>query len=522
MLLASIALLGAVAVTQAGASDPGALLDVSIRVDGAADSQFSYGLASSSGFRVFALSPEDRPGVVAVVGGHGRTAAIRGKAGLTVLFFLHFYQSRQMFLELQILNDSIEDPPGKVSAEWTVTMGGAVLSDGKGDFADETGLTLFGGRVLPAPRVDLLAELLATMPEPGGIAGVPASGKKLGDPDSIKNTHQTGSPRNRWIAIEAARFLATEDAGHIDRMFDFVAAQGRRPYHLSEPSGAPFLFANYPTAHFIEGKPELKAHRETFGRMSLPPTAFATGGRNGWDHEHMNVEEFYASYVLTGSRVARRELVLIAEQLLSTRYVKDAGQHQHSARAFGWVARLLIRAGQATGETRYRDGVRRMMGSLKEHWQPSGAYKALVPQEPRGDHMPTERWESPFHVAVATSALALYDRVYPGDVDATELLFFCADLLVDQGYSPTNGGFYYDYSVESGNKNGDGKQTKGVALWIASPLVEAAWAAPADKKAKYLEPARRLWDANRIEAWGKPSSDIYWRWFLPAAKEFGS
>lgn len=523
MQLLAIALAG---VLAAQAPDPTAasapILDVTVSVQGAGESRFTYGLTASSGVRVFALSTEGRPGIQAVVGGHGRTASVGGKSGLTFLFFLHFREDRSMFLEAQLLNDAIAAPPGRVQAAWDVALQGKSVASGKQAFADETGVTIFAGGARPAPRSDLVAGLLATMPSPPtGIRGVPSPGRRAGDADPVRNTHQTGSPRNRWIAVEAARFLASNDEGHLERLLDFVAAQARRPYHLSEANGEPFLQSKYPTAAFIEGKPELRAHRETFGRMALPKAAFDAGGFNGWDHEHMNVEELYAAYALLGSRVARRELVLIAEQLLSTRYVKDEGQHQHSARAFGWVARLMVRAAQATGEPRYREGVRRMMGSLKKHWQPDGAYKALVPQDPRGDHMPDERWESPFHVAVATSALALHLRQFPDDAVARELLTFCGDLLVDQGYSAKNGGFYYDYSVESARKNGDGKQTKGVALWICAPLVEVAWAQPADARQKYLAPARRLWNANRTEDWGKPADDVYWRWFLPAVKEFG-
>ncbi|MFG0319455.1 MAG: hypothetical protein ACF8XB_19450 [Planctomycetota bacterium JB042] len=519
-LLVSTLLLGALLpAVRAQSSAP--LLAATVRVEGGGETRFEYGTTGSTGLRAFALDTEGRPGVAAVVGGHGRTGPIGGKSGLTFLFFLHFHDDRSVFLEAQLLNDAIDDPPGKVAAAWEVSLQGREVAKGNGRFADETGVTIFAGTTRAAPRADLVAELLSTMPAPGTIRGAPPPGPKADDPDPVRNTHQTGSPRNAWVAVDAARFLSTGEAGHLERLLDFVAAQARRPYHLSEANGEPFLFERHPTAAFIEGKPELRSHRATFGRMQLPPAAFDAGGFNGWDHEHMNVEELYAAYVLLGSRVARRELVLIAEQLLSTRYVKDEGQHQHSARAFGWVARLLVRAAQATGEPRYRAGVRRMMGSLKAHWQPNGAYKALVAQEPRGDHMPDQRWESPFHVAVATSALALHLRVFPDDAEARELLRFCGDLLVDQGYSPRNGGFFYDYSVESSAKNGDGKQTKGVALWICAPLVEVAWAVPEGERAKYLAPARRLWDANRVEDWGKPSHDIYWRWFLPAAKEFG-
>ncbi|MBI4881116.1 MAG: hypothetical protein HY812_15880 [Planctomycetes bacterium] len=504
----------------AGAS-PGALVRFAVQVQGAAPAVMSYGLDGSQGLIVYALSPEGRPGVAAVIGGYGRSAGAEGKAGLSVLFFVHFYADGKAFLEAQILNDAIEDAPGFVTASYEVTFQGGVIAQGTAEFADQTGIGVLGGTLRYAPRNDLLERYAAQLPDPKSLSGIGRQdAEKSSDPDPVKGTHQTGSPRNRYVAVQAAKYLFTQDERYLARLMDFVLAQAWRPYHLSEKTGEPFLHEKHPEAVMFEGRPVLKPNLETFGRMLMSPAQSRASDRNGWDHEHMNVEELYAAYVLCGSRVARRDLVLIAEELLSTPYVREEGKHQHSARAFGWVARMLVRAYQATGEARYLAAVRRMMASLRAYWRPDGPFPFLVAQEPRNDHMPDQRFESPFMVAVAASAIALYVREKPDDAEALKLLEFCGDLLVDQGYSAEKGGFYYDYSVESSKKTGDGSATSGVVLFIASPLVEVAELLPPEKREKYLAPARRIYTANRQEEWGKPGSQEFFRWFLRAAKEF--
>ncbi|MEE3326860.1 MAG: hypothetical protein VX252_05975 [Myxococcota bacterium] len=497
------------------------LVQATVKVEGSLPKRFSYGFGQTEGWEVYAFSTEEREGLVALIGGYGRTPDIGEKSGLSVLFFLHFYANRTAFLELQILNDAMDNPPGAVNVDYEVRFRGDVVASGTRRMADETGLGFTGGEPFFAPREDLWEKYLSQMPLAGSVHGISRTdAEKKEDPDEVRNTHQSGSPRNRWASIEASKYAQTGDDRYLARLMDFVMAQARRPYHLSEKNGEPFLFSKYPDARFIEGKPEKRAYLETFGRILLEDSDFDNGGYNGWDHEHMNVEELYAAYVMLGSRIARRELVLIAEELLSTRYVKDEGKHQHSARAFGWNARALIRAWQATGEERYRNAVRRMMDSLRAHWSPAGAYRTLIAQKPRNDHMPDQMWESPFMVAVATSTIALYLREEGEDEEARELLKFCGDLLVERGYSPAGGGFYYDYSAESSDKTGDGTKTRGVVFYIVSPLVDVAEFVPENERQKYLTPAKRMFDLNKNEPWGSPASDVYHRWFLKAAREF--
>lgn len=123
-------------------------------------------------------------------------------------------------------------------------------------------------------------------------------------------------------------------------------------------------------------------------------------------------------------------------------------------------------------------------------------------------------------VSVAASAIALYLQVVPADEGARQLLKFCGDLIVDQGYSPTNGGFYYDYSVDSGKKGGDGASIDGVAIWIPSALVEVASEMPEEEREKYLAPARTVFEKQMAQDWSKPTKPYFHSWLLRAAREF--
>ncbi len=496
-----------------------------IGVKGADPATIDVTLRGMRGGQAYVLGNEGRPGVTAVIGGFARTPGVGGKAGVSFLFFLHRYEGGLFFLEAQILNDAMRDAPGKVEVNWKIELASAVVAEGSKELPDQTGVMIVAGKPRFAPRSDLLAQYVRGLPSPASMGGVPrddADPKPDADPNP--NTHAPGSPRNRYVAHDAAKFLFTQDPRYLERLMDFVAAQARRPYHLSEATGEPFYQSRYPEAYFVEGHPELKTYRETFGRILMTDADRDTGNMNGWDHEHMDVEELYAAYMLIGSRVARREIVLIAEELMSTRYVREERKFQHSARAFGWCARALVRAYQVTGARRYLDGVKRMMASVEAHCIKDGPYPGLVPQDPKDDHLKNERWESPFMVAVAASALALYHDVEPNDPQALEMLEFCGDLLVNRGWSDSANGFFYNYSLDSsGHGENAYAQTNGVATWICSPLVEIAAALPpekAEKKERYLSVAKRLFDKNREDQIAVPTHDYFYRWFLRAQKEF--
>jgi len=498
-----------------------AFIEVEVELAGAEKTSFSYGFAGSEGWTVYLQSTEGRQGLSAVVGGYGRSAGPEGKSGLTVLFFIYFFDNSESLVEVQILNDALTQPAGRIEADYKVTYLGKVLGEGRHAFPDQAGLAFWSGKPRFAPRLDLWTKYTDQLPGAGMITGLPdESAARKADPDPVRDAGAAGGPRNQYVAAEASRYLYTQDGGYLEQLLDFVVAQARRPYHLTGEQGEPFFHSEHPEAAFVNGRPEPLVYQETFGRVALTSAQLDSDGYTGWAADSLDVEELYAAYLLAGSRLARRELVLIAEELLCTDEVREKNHPQGSAQRFGWTARALVRAYQATGERAYMDGVRRMLESLRQRRIVDGPSRALVPQDPDPRYFAAERFERPAMVAVAASAIALYLREARSDADARELLEFCGDLIVDQGFNQDGGGFYEAYSVQSEARAGDGMANAGEVLMIPSALVEIAEFAPDEKREKYLAPARRIFTLNQMQRFGQPSSLEFHRWLLRAAKEF--
>ena len=484
--------------------------------------KFTFGVDKVSGVKAVALTHEGRPGLGAVIAGHAETLGPGGRSGMTLLFFVYIYSDGGTFVEAQLLNDAIDSPPGRLRARYEFRHRGEVMGRSDGHtFHDQTGVCHVGGDVRSVPRHDLLTRYVAGLP-PIVLSDSRIDTSDAGpreDPDPTP-AGAGGWERNRYHAVEAVKFLFTRDARYLERLVDFAAAQARRPYHLSEKNGEPFLAARYPDVQIVGGRPALRIADDPLGRDELEEEQRSGGAHDGWDPAFLTVEELYAAYVLSGSRVARREMVLIAEGLLTTPAVQERGQRHESARTFGWIARTLVHAYRATGAVRYLDAVQRMMVGLDDHRIVKGNRPALVPQSPSEDGLPDGRWESPFHVAIAAAGLAMYLEERPDDELARELLVFCGDLLVDRGFEPKRGGFYDAYGIDRNDRVGNGRRIGGEAMMICAPLLHVTDHVPEESRARYADAARRLYEANRQERRARIESDQFFRWFLRAARDF--
>ena len=87
-----------------------------------------------------------------------------------------------------------------------VECDGKVVAEGKGMLFDECGVAFHSGAPRFAPRTDLWNKYLASLPAPEKVSGLDRSdAEPKADPDPTPNTHQAGSPRNRYYAVEAAK-----------------------------------------------------------------------------------------------------------------------------------------------------------------------------------------------------------------------------------------------------------------------------------------------------------------------------
>lgn len=492
----------------------GAFLEIELGVGGAAPVTLSYGYEGATGLRVFSFGNEGRPGVAAVIGGTGRTPGPNGQSGVGILFFIHLFEDARSFVEVQLLNDAMVEPPGRVAVTYRLSHLGELFAEGSTELLDQTGLHFSGGTPRFAPRQGLQDAYLRHLPDLKQFGAAPPVAAA---------PFEVPLPPQRSAA--ALRFLAAgdpEDAAALRALLDGVRRSSERPFHLSRPNGEPFFQRQHPEAYFVAGRPEMKPYRETFDRILMIPDQLGNLGEPGWDAERLDGEELYAAYALLGSRLARRELVLLAEELLATAMVREELRQVPSAAEFAAAARLLVRAFQASGQDRYLDGVRRMLASLESYRVTAEPFRALAPRRPpaSGGDLGAEAFERTADVAAAALAIALFLEQSPGDRRALALLEFCGDLIVEQGTPKEGNGFYDAYSIESQARSGSGAALEGAAIVIPAALVAVARSLPETSREKYLAPARRAYQSVREEPWARPGTDLYWHHLATVAYLF--
>jgi hypothetical protein len=288
---------------------------------------------------------------------------------------------------------------------------------------------------------------------------------------NAKNTHQSGSPRNRLsVFLEAVQ---SGDAGL------FRWAQSRawhamdlRPYHIDG-----FDADEHPKANLYEGIPhsnEAPARRlgrsEMAGRFPEWKTGLPAKGHgyNGFDPEHMTLDDVYECWLLTGSWPALSALRSAGEAMLTWKELVPDGTI-HSSRTFGWTLRALVQVFRATGEARYLEAARRYVARADDE-RGKGDVKYLRSNKPDGRHIADKAWDDPWMVAVALHGLAAYwqetgdERVPPMLFDLTE---FCLSAYRGTGFLP-------DVPLDGSPIPGEA-QSMGTSSWVPGGLAAAAF-----------------------------------------------
>ncbi|GJM21806.1 MAG: hypothetical protein DHS20C15_17210 [Planctomycetota bacterium] len=289
---------------------------------------------------------------------------------------------------------------------------------------------------------------------------------------SAKNTHQTGSPRNRLSV-----FLEALQTGRAD-LFRWNMARARhamdmRPYHIQG-----FSADEFPDANLYEGVPhwnERPAIRLGRSEMSARFVNYKHGlpekghGYNGFDPEHMALDDVYEAYLLTGSWQALDALQSAGEAMLTWWEVKPGGK-SFSSRSFGWTLRALIQVHRATGDPRILDAARRIVHRQNES-RGQGDTKWFIKQKPDGRHLADKEWDSPWMVAIALHGLAAYfhetaDPIVPPL--AADLSDFCLSALRGPVFMP-------DIPIDGSEIPVEDQEVMGVSLWVPGGLAAAAF-----------------------------------------------
>ncbi|HTE06744.1 MAG TPA: hypothetical protein VK824_11145, partial [Planctomycetota bacterium] len=287
-----------------------------------------------------------------------------------------------------------------------------------------------------------------------------------------RSTHTSGSPRNLLSA-----YLEFVQTGRAEL---FARAQARafhamdlRPFHIRG-----FLASEHPAANLYEGTPHVnEPPGNRLGRSGMDARfpEYKTGlppeghGYNGFDSEHMTLDDISECWLLTGDWVAHDALVSAGEAMLTWHTVQPGGD-LWAARNIGWTLRALVQVFRATGERRYLDAAADMVKRADAE-RGHGAVKYLRKGAPDPRHIADAASEAPWMVAIAIHGLCAYfaetaDPVVPPMVK--DLVSF-----VMAGYR--GDGWVSDLPTDGPLTGGKVWDKLGTSLWIPGALGAAAF-----------------------------------------------
>ncbi|MGQ0554298.1 MAG: hypothetical protein ACT4PU_13905 [Planctomycetota bacterium] len=344
-----------------------------------------------------------------------------------------------------------------------------------------------------------------------------------------KSTRVSGSPRNRlsvWLeAVQSGR----SDLWELARARAFHAMD-LRPYHLHG-----FRAADFPKANLNEGLPhENEPPENRLGRTGLAQRfpEWKSGlpakghGYNGFDPEHMTLDDVYECWLLTGSWAALDALRSAGEAMLTWRYVLPEGR-LHSARVVGWTLRALVQVHRATGEAHYLETAARLV-ERADRERGRGDVPYLVRMKPDARHLADREYESPWMVAVAVHGLCAYYAATGGKAnDAAGAAHAEASapsgdprvppMLADLSRFLMAGwrgnGFVADLPVEGALDGGTAQEPLGTSQWVPGALAAAAFVTGDHRPVDRIYPYYRQLAARSKSPVAFGSSD--WHWWQP-------
>lgn len=292
----------------------------------------------------------------------------------------------------------------------------------------------------------------------------------------VKDTHNTGSPRNALCSDGVLRSLQTGYREWFDLTWEKVFQHALRPIVRG------IRASDHPDLLLYEGMPHPK-WKDRLGREARPDPFFerfrdgpaggylqATHGWNGFDQEHFSIDDLYAAHLLTGDPWLRFELESIGQALLTYPFAKQPVS-LHTSRGDGWVLRGLCLLYRALGDERYLEAARSLVEGMDAE-RSKGARKWLHSNGPDPRHLADHPFEIPWQVSIAINGLAAYHRISK-DPLAKTIAIDAADFLVKHCWDPARGMFYADVATDDSGAKRDDTDYRGTQSWIPSGLVAA-------------------------------------------------
>lgn len=385
-------------------------------------------------------------------------------------------------------------------------------TDAWADQGDIRGPTLTFDQMKAEGQADL-DEILAGADSAGGYGWA-----EFGEVVWAKNTHAVGSPRNKLTFFD--QFMMSGATPWFMKNEIFARhSMDIRPYHIDG-----FDIAQHPNANLPEGIPY--GATDMLGRDTISPALdpYKVGipsnghGWNGFDGEHMVIDDVYEYYLLTGSYSALDAMNSVGQAMLTWKLL-TATQDLHSSRYIGWTLRALMKIRSCTGDSRLLDRAQKIVSNVKTYYGNKKSpvtgitYHYLARQiYGGGSHNMTKDYDLPWQIAVGIYGLGLYYRE-TGDQTVVKVIGDVAGYIAD--YCVQNGVVVDALACDNHLDFNAKPSNNGVNTWIPSALAIAY----------RLTGNQKLWNLCKLiyeqNDTGFASADEYYHWYHSAAELLG-
>jgi hypothetical protein len=292
-----------------------------------------------------------------------------------------------------------------------------------------------------------------------------------------------------------------------------------RQFHLDG-----FVASEHKNSYIFEGipYPNTNAYPDDVNRSAVAnkypslKTGIPAGGSgwNGFDEEHMTVDDVYEYTLLTGHPLTEEALVQIAEEILTFPFVRTPGTKPLATRGAAWCLRALLKAYFISGAQRFLDGATNIVKNVNQY-RGKAPNAWCVAMQDYGKAFPgnyTDTYESPWQMGPFLHAAMLYYNT-TGDPMVKTMMVEMADYLCGPAWGP-NGNFKRFVKTKDWNEWVICTQYDGVGQWIPSALLLVNRMAP---KSIYVEKAQAQYDFTYGalgSSWAFNMNDALWHWWL--------
>ena len=319
---------------------------------------------------------------------------------------------------------------------------------------------------------------------------------EFGEQTWARNTHTTGSPRNKLTYFDKFAMTGSQSAFRRAELFA-LHSRDIRTYHIEG-----FRREDRPGAVLWEGLPPWSFSTDKLGRDTLDPALAphradipqSGHGWNGFDIEHMTVDDLYEYYLMTGDLVTFDALDEIG-QCVRTWPVYSLTRAPGTTRGVGWGMRAILQIYQVTGNPKMLDAANDLVASVAATYGQTPSpetglvYHYITEYPPHANHIADDEYDLPWQLAVAIHGMFLHHRE-TGDPRSLEIAMNVCDYLVDycwNGVAMNEALANDDHTYV--NYKGD---NTGVNTWIPSALTLAYRQNP---KPEYLSYAQIMYDS---------------------------